>query len=67
MCRIRYSTKRAQIKIFKVDLENAILKYDVIDDAFKVICNNNLKRSREFGDIRYIGDMGTGMISPINR
>ena len=37
-----------------------ILKYDVIHDALKVICNKNIKCPRIFGDIGSLGDMGTG-------
>ena len=54
MSKITYSTKPNQMKIKKGDLGNQILKYDVIHDALKVICNKNLKRLRNFGD------MGTG-------
>ena len=31
------------------------MKYDVIFDALIVICDKNLKRQREFGDICSIG------------
>jgi hypothetical protein len=47
-------------KFKKVDLGNSSLKYDVIHDALKVICNTNLKRSSNFGDIASLGDMCTG-------
>ena len=35
--------------------------YDVIHDALEVICYENLKRPRNFGDISSFGDIGTGM------
>ena len=34
-----------------MDLGNSILKCEFIHEAFKVICNNNLKRPREFDDM----------------
>ena len=51
MCRITNSTERNHIKIKKKNLENFILKYDVIHDALEVMYNKNLKRPRNFGDI----------------
>ena len=41
-------------KVKKVDLRNLLLNYDVIHEAFKVICNKNIKRLLNFSD------MGTG-------
>jgi hypothetical protein len=61
ICKITDSTTRNQIKIKKVDMRNFILKYDAIDDALKVICNINLKRPRNCGDI------GTGRNLAKNR
>jgi hypothetical protein len=46
-------------KFLKVYLGNLILKYDGIHDAFKVICNKNLKRNS--------GDIGTETILANNR
>ena len=37
-------------------MKNLSLKYDVIHDALKVICDKILKRPREFGDIWVIYD-----------
>ena len=48
MLRIPYSNKRNQIQIQKRRF------------ALKVICNENLNRPRNFGDIDSYGDMGTG-------
>jgi hypothetical protein len=39
---------RTQPNAKKVDLANFILKYE---DAIKIICDEKLKRSRNFGDI----------------
>ena len=61
MFKITYSTELNQTKFKKVDLGNSILKYDVIQDALKVICDKNIKSPREFGD------MGTGKILAKNR
>ena len=36
------------------------MKYNVIHDALKVICKENLKPPGNFGDIGSFGDMGTG-------
>ena len=60
MCKITYSTEPNQIEFKNVDLGNAILKYDVIHDKFKEICNKNLKPPRNFRDNNSVGDMGTG-------
>jgi hypothetical protein len=54
------------MKLKKVDLKNLILKYDVIHDKLGVICNTNLKRPRNFGDIGSLGDMGTRRKLPEN-
>ena len=59
MCKIKYSTKGNQIKIQKVDLDNSILKYDVIHDTLKVICDKHLKCPRNFGDMGSFGDIST--------
>ena len=40
-----------KLKFKRVDLENLIVKYDVIYDALEVTCNKNLKRPRNFGNI----------------
>jgi hypothetical protein len=45
------------MKMNRVDLENFILKYDVIHAALKVICNRNLKQPRNKGDIGLFGDI----------
>ena len=42
-------------KFIELDLGNLILNYDIIHDALKVICNKNLKRPRNFGDIGSLG------------
>jgi hypothetical protein len=44
MCEITNYTKCK-----KVDFGNLILKYDVIHDALKVMCNKKLQRIRNFG------------------
>ena len=67
MRRITYFTKRNQIKIEKRRLGNLILKYDVIHEALKVICNKNLKRPQNLGDIGSFGDIGTGRNYAKNR
>jgi hypothetical protein len=46
-----YFTKRNQKEIQIKKFEKFILKYDVIHDALKLICNKTLKRPRSFGDI----------------
>ena len=53
MCWIKYSTKRNQIKIEKIEFRNSILKYDVIHDVLKVICYKKLQRRRNFGDMEH--------------
>ena len=58
MCSFTFSTKRDQVKIERVDLRNWILKYDVIHDAFKVICYKNLKRRRNLGDFNFSAIVG---------
>ena len=50
-------------KYEKVCLGEFILKYNVL----KVICYQNHKRSRNFGDIGSFGDMGTGRNLAKNR
>ena len=57
---IKYSTECNQTKI-------QFLKYDVIYDALKLICNKNLERPRKFGDIGSFGDMGTEKNKDKNR
>ena len=59
MCRITYSIKRNQILIKKKQIKKFDLKYDVIYDTLKVICENNLERPRNSGDIGSFGDVGT--------
>ena len=49
-------------KLKKWDWGNSILKYNVIHDALKVICNKTIKHPRKFGDIGFFGDMDTGKI-----
>ena len=44
MCRIKYSTKRNQIKVKKSRFGKFNPESDVIHDAHKVICNINLKK-----------------------
>jgi hypothetical protein len=39
----------------------------VIYNALKVICNENIKRPRNFGDIDSFGDIGTGRNLAKNR
>ena len=51
MCRITNSAKRNKMKIQKSRFGKFNLKYDVIHDALKVICNENFKRPRNFGDM----------------
>ena len=45
-------------------MENSISKNDVIHDAIKLICDENLERLRNFVEI---GNMGTGINLPKNR
>ena len=60
MCWITNSTKRKQRKIEKSKFQNFILKYDVIHDALKLVCNKNLRRPRNFGDMGFFGDICAG-------
>ena len=56
-----------KVYLLKLYLRNFILKYDVIHDALKVICNKNIKRLRNFGDIGSFGGIGTGRKLAKNR
>ena len=56
MRKIKYFIKRSQLKVEKSRFEKFNHENDVIHDAFKVICNRNLEKFGEFGDI------GTGSI-----
>jgi hypothetical protein len=48
-------------------LRNLSLKYKIIHDALKAISNKTLKCPREYGNIEFFDDMGTGMILAKNR
>jgi hypothetical protein len=54
-------------KFKKSDLENLIMKYDVIHDGLRVICKKKLKRPRNFDDIGSYGAMCTGRNLAKNR